>query len=297
MSSFMLQWEINSIDAGKSVKEFLKDQRISKNSLTDIKFNGGSIAVGGQEVTVRYVLKQNDHLIVQFPIEEPSTGLIGEEIPLKVIYEDDELLVVNKPAGMNTIPSREHPSGSLANALIGYFQKIGLQATTHIVTRLDRDTSGLVLVAKYRYFHHLFSEQQKSGAIKRTYVALAEGTLSEMNGVIEEPIGRKKDSIIEREVRQDGQYALTHYRVLKRFPQFTLLELRLETGRTHQIRVHLSYLGHPLLGDDLYGGKVDWLNRQALHCYRLSFYHPFKQKTFEFTAELPEDMKELLKGV
>ncbi len=126
---------------------------------------------------------------------------------------------------------------------------------------------------------------------------MAEGTFSEMNGVIEEPIGRKKDSIIEREVRQDGKYALTHYRVLKRFPQFTLLELCLETGRTHQIRVHLSYLGHPLLGDDLYGGKVEWLNRQALHCYRLSFYHPIKQKTFEFTSELPEDMKELLKGV
>jgi 23S rRNA pseudouridine1911/1915/1917 synthase len=297
MSSFMLQWEINSIDAGKSVKEFLKDQRISKNALTDIKFNGGSIAVEGQEVTVRYVLKQNDHLAVQFPIEEPSTGLIGEEIPLTVIYEDDELIVVNKPSGMNTIPSREHPSGSLANALIGYFQKIGLKATTHIVTRLDRDTTGLVLVAKYRYFHHLFSEQQKSGAIQRTYVALAEGTLNEMNGVIEEPIGRKKDSIIEREVRHDGQYALTHYRVLKRYPQFTLLELRLETGRTHQIRVHLSYLGHPLLGDDLYGGKVEWINRQALHCYRLSFYHPIKQKTFEFTSELPEDMTQLLKGV
>ncbi len=183
--------------------------------------------------------------------------MVGEDIPIEVIYEDEVLLVINKPSGMNTIPSREHPSGSLANALIGYFQKIGLQATTHIVTRLDRDTSGLVLVAKYRYFHHLFSEQQKSGAIKRTYTALAEGQLNELSGVIEEPIGRKKDSIIEREVRRDGQYALTRYQVLKRYPQFTLLELHLETGRTHQIRVHLSYLGHPLLGDDLYGGKVE----------------------------------------
>jgi len=297
MSSFMLQWEINSIDAGKSVKEFLKQQKISKNALTDIKFNGGNIAVEGQEVTVRYVLKQNDHLTVQFPIEEPSTGLVGEDIPLKVIYEDEYLLVINKPAGMYTIPSKEHPSGSLANALIGYFQKIGLQATTHIVTRLDRDTSGLVLVAKHRHLHHLFSEQQKSGAIKRTYVALAEGELNKTNGKIEEPIGRKKDSIIEREVRPDGQYALTHFRVLKKYPDFMLLELRLETGRTHQIRVHLSYLGHPLLGDDLYGGKVDLLNRQALHCYQLSFYHPFKQKTFEFTVELPEDIEELLKEV
>ena len=297
MSRFKLQWEINSMDAGKMVKEFLKEQEISKTALTDIKFNGGSITVEGQEVTVRYVLKQNDTLTVQFPLEVPSTGLVGEDIPLTIIYEDDDLLVINKPAGMNTIPSREHPSGSLANALIGYFQKIGLQATTHIVTRLDRDTSGLVLVAKHRHLHHLFSEQQKSGTIKRTYVALAEGNLNITNGVIEEPIGRKKDSIIEREVRPDGQYALTHYRVLKRYHRCTLLELRLETGRTHQIRVHLSYLGYPLLGDDLYGGKVDLINRQALHCYQLSFYHPFKQKTFEYTADLPEDMKELLKDV
>ena len=131
-------------------------------------------------------------LLIQFPMEEPSAGLIGEKIPLKLIYEDDYLLIINKPTGMNTIPSREHPTGSLANALIGYFQKIGLQATTHIVTRLDRDTSGLVLVAKHRHVHHLFSEQQKTGQIKRMYEAFAKGNLTEMNGSIEEPIGQKR---------------------------------------------------------------------------------------------------------
>ena len=160
-------------------------------------------------------------LLFNFQLKNQVTGLIGEDIPLKLIYEDEYLLVINKPAGMNTIPSKEHPSGSLANALIGYFQKIGLQATTHIVTRLDRDTSGLVLVAKHRHIHHLLSEQQKSGTIKRTYEALAEGELNKTNGKIEEPIGRKKDSIIEREVRPDGQYALTHFRVLKKYPDFT----------------------------------------------------------------------------
>src|SRR3954447_15247349 len=294
MSSFMLQWEINSIDAGKSVKEFLKQQKISKNALTDIKFNGGNIAVEGQEVTVRYVLKQNDHLTVQFPIEEPSTGLVGEDIPLKVIYEDEYLLVINKSAGMYTIPSKEHPSGSLANALIGYFQKIGLQATTHIVTRLDRDTSGLVLVAKHRHLHHLFSEQQKSGLIKRTYVAFAERIFQTNSGSIEEPIGRSDTSIIEREVRRDGQYALTHYRVIQQFPTFAWLELQLATGRTHQIRVHLSYIGHPLLGDDLYGGRVNLMNRQALHCKQLLFKHPFLNETMQFSSELPDDMKKIL---
>jgi len=294
MSGFKMQWEINTQDAGKMVREFLKEQKISKTALTDIKFNGGSIAVNGQEVTVRYNLEHNDHLIVLFPIEEPSAGLVVEDIPLKIVYEDDFLLVINKSAGMTTIPSREHPSGSLANALIGYFQKIGLQATSHIVTRLDRDTSGLVLIAKHRHLHHLLSEQQKAGDVKRTYVAFAEGELNESNGVIDQPIGRKNDSIIEREVRPDGQYALTRYRVIKSFPQFAWLELHLETGRTHQIRVHLAFLGHPLLGDDLYGGKVDQMKRQALHCCRISFYHPFEQKTFEFMAELPEDMGKLV---
>lgn len=288
----MLQWTINSTDSGKSIKEFLKEHNISKTALTDIKFNGGQIAVNGQEENVRFQLQKNDLLTVQFPKEEPSTGLKGEDIPLNIVYEDDYLLVVNKPAEMNTIPSREHPKGSLSNALIGYYETIGLQATTHIVTRLDRNTSGLVLVVKSRYMHHLFSQQQKNGLVKRIYAAFVEGNLKE-NGVIERPIGRKNTSIIEREVRSDGQYALTRYRIVKNFPDYTWLELQLETGRTHQIRVHMSYLGHPLLGDDLYGGSILKISRQALHCKKITFYHPVLQKHLEFTAVMPEDMKKL----
>ncbi|MCQ6274294.1 RluA family pseudouridine synthase [Bacillus sp. V3B] len=293
MSRFNLQWVIKPDDAGKIVREFLKEKKISRTALTDIKFNGGNISVNGQEVTVRYCLETSDHLTVQFPMEEPSAGLIGEDIPLEIVYEDDYILVINKPAGMNTIPSREHRTGSLANALIGYFQKIGLQVTTHIVTRLDCHTSGLVLVAKHRHTHHLLSEQQKVGTVKRIYEAFAEGEFTEASGSIEKPIGRKEDSIIEREVRQDGQYALTHYRVIQSFSRFTWLELRLETGRTHQIRVHLSSRGHPLLGDVLYGGKLDRIKRQALHCRQLTFLHPILQQTLELKAELPKDMERL----
>ncbi len=294
MAGFTLQWTIQSEDAGKEVKLFLKEQSISKTALTDIKFKGGSIAVNGQEVTVRYLLQLNDELEIQFPMEQPSVGLIPERIPLELIYEDDHLLIINKPIAMNTIPSREHPTGSLANGLIHYFNELGLQATTHIVTRLDRNTSGLVLVAKHRHVHHLLSVEQKNRQIKRMYEAFVEGSLTEMSGSIEEPIGRKANSIIEREVRPDGQYALTHYEVLGKFPHFTWLQLRLETGRTHQIRVHLSHIGHPLVGDDLYGGKVELLNRQALHCKQLSFYHPFLEKTMQFSADLPKDMKQLI---
>ena len=292
---FTLQWKIGRTDSGKMVRDFLKEKEISSDSLTDIKFKGGSILVNECNVTVRHTLSEDDLLEVSFPPEEPSQGVQGEEIPLDIVYEDDYVLVINKPAVMNTIPSREHPTGSLANGLIGYYEKIGLQATTHIVTRLDRDTSGLVLVAKHRHIHHLLSKQQKAGMVRREYEAFAEGEFSSSAGTIKEPIGRKSDSIIEREVRSDGQHACTHFAVVERFEQFTHLRLRLETGRTHQIRVHMAFIGHPLLGDDLYGGNTALIGRQALHCREISFEHPYLGRTLSFEAQRPEDMAALLK--
>ncbi|NRD78448.1 RluA family pseudouridine synthase [Bacillus sp. BRMEA1] len=277
------------------IREFLKKEEISRTALTDIKFQGGQILVNGEDVNVRYKLLEGDRLTVEFPPENPSQGMKGEKIPLSIIYEDDYLLVVNKPAGMSTIPSREHPTGSLANALIGFYEQLKLQATAHIVTRLDRDTSGIVLVAKHRHVHHLFSKSQRSGEVKRIYEAFAEGRIASETNTVDAPIGRNPDSIIEREVRHDGQNAITHYRVLARLRDFTYLELKLETGRTHQIRVHMSYIGHPLLGDDLYGGSLAKIKRQALHCKHIHFIHPFTYEEMSFTAPLPDDMKNILK--
>jgi 23S rRNA pseudouridine1911/1915/1917 synthase len=237
----------------------------------------------------------NDRLTVAFPLEEPSEGLIREKIPLNILYEDDFLMVVNKRNGMSSIPSREHPTGSLANGLVGYYYEKGINSTVHIVTRLDKDTSGLVLIAKHRHIHHLLSKQQKNGILKRTYRAFAEGKLP-AEGVIEEPIGRMDDSIIKREVRSDGQFARTQYKVCCYYPVFTFVELHLDTGRTHQIRVHLSYLGYPLVGDDLYGGSRQLLNRQALHCAKLEFNHPISMQPLSFSVSLPEDMNKLIQG-
>jgi 23S rRNA pseudouridine1911/1915/1917 synthase len=293
---FCLKWEVSKEEVGMTIKEFLKAHQISKAALTDIKFSGGKILVNAEEMNVRYSLKIGDQLSVIFPLEMPSEGLLGESIPLEIIFEDEFVLVVNKPAFMNTIPSREHPTGSLANALLGYYKEIGLLAATHIVTRLDRNTSGLVLVAKHRHVHHLLSEQQKSGLVKRTYVALVHGRLMEDVGTIKVPIGRKSDSIIEREVSDSGQYACTHFRVLERMDRFTYVELQLETGRTHQIRVHMSYLGHPLLGDDLYGGSLDLMNRQALHCREVVFIHPFTGEEMMFEVPVAGDMDKLIKS-
>lgn len=296
ISSFQLQWEVNKLQAGQIIKEFLKKEEISRIALTDIKFSGGKILVNGLEVNVRYVLKEGEVLTVIFPPENPSEGVAGEKIPLEILFEDQYLLVVNKPGGMSTIPSREHPTGSLANALVGYYDEIGIRSTSHIVTRLDRDTSGIVLIAKHRHVHHLLSKQQQNGNVKRTYEAFAQGSLKLEKGSIEEPIGRKVDSIIEREVRSDGQYACTHYKVLTRYKAFTHVELQLMTGRTHQIRVHMSFIGHPLLGDDLYGGSRTLIKRQALHCKRIRFPHPFSGKEMNFTSSLPLDMLEISKG-
>ncbi|MEH7416355.1 RluA family pseudouridine synthase [Neobacillus drentensis] len=295
-SSFKLHWIIDETNAGLSIKEFLKREEISRIALTDIKFKGGFILVNQEEVNVRYKLIVGDSLTVIFPPEIPSEGVMGEYIPLTILHEDDFLLVVNKPALMNTIPSREHPNGSLANAVVGYYQRVGIQATSHIVTRLDRDTSGIVLIAKHRHVHHLFSKMQQNGLVKRTYEAFAGGLLADDQGTITEPIGRKQDSIIEREVRADGQYACTHFQVIERCSTFTHIELGLETGRTHQIRVHMSFLGHPLLGDDLYGGDTALIKRQALHCKRIQFHHPFYKEEMSFSASPPEDMTCILKA-
>lgn len=295
-NQFSLAWQICDIDSEKTIKEFLKEHEISKAALTDIKFNGGKILINDQEMNVRYRLQRDDHLTIIFPLEIPSEGVIKESIPLDIIYEDDYLLVVNKPPYMNTIPSREHPIGSLANALLSYYEKIDLSAATHIVTRLDRNTSGLVLIAKHRHVHHLLSQQQKSGLVKRTYVALVQGIVQDEYGTIEAPIGRKSDSIIEREVSDKGQYACTHYQLLQCYNGYSYIELRLETGRTHQIRVHMSYLGHPLLGDDLYGGDTSFIDRQALHCKRIAFVHPFQKEMLNFEIPNPTDIEKFIKA-
>ena len=193
------------------------------------------------------------------------------------------------------IPSRNEPFGSLANGLLYYYDTIKVQATVHTVTRLDRDTSGAVLIAKSQYIHSLLSTMQRQYEIQRTYIAIVSGRVKLDQGTISASIGRKADSIIERTVLDTGgQHAVSHYRVLERFKQQTLVEITLETGRTHQIRVHMAYLGHPLVGDSLYGEASTSIKRHSLHCAELSFPHPVLNESINIKIPLPADMKEIV---
>lgn len=277
------------------LREFLALHDISKTTLTAIKYRGGEILVNDHVQNVRHRLQPADCVTVIFPPEQASEGLTPQDGPLHILYEDETMLVLDKPAGQGTIPSRNQPSGTLANFVCGKFEREGILSTAHMVTRLDTDTSGIICVAKNRHIHHLLGKQMNENLFKREYTALAEGMIAPPFLTIEQPIGRKDGSIIERIVRDDGQYSKTdvsvkgHYR--HGMNDFTVIGLTLHTGRTHQIRVHMQWLGHPLVGDDLYGANADTFSRQALHCSGASFLHPMTKERMHFTSPLPEDMQ------
>ena len=279
---------------GQLLREAIFSWGISKRALTAIKFDGGTILVNGEEKNVRHKLRIGDVVTIVFPLEEVSEGLLAEHGPLNIVYEDNAVLVLDKPAFMSTIPSREHPTGSVANYLCGYFEQQQLASTVHIVTRLDRDTSGLMIIAKNRHIHHLMSEQQKQRFVHREYEALVEGVVEQDQQSIIAPIGRKDTSIIEREVRADGQFAHTDVTVLSRGTTISRVRLKLHTGRTHQIRVHMASIGHPLVGDELYGGSRQLLDRQALHCCFVRFTHPLTGEVLEFNSDLPKEFLTIL---
>ncbi|TDO11301.1 RluA family pseudouridine synthase [Bacillus subtilis] len=296
MEHFFIRKNITSAEDGMTVKEYAGVLGISKRLLTDIKFGGGDLLINGEHVTVKYVLREGDLLVVKFPEEQVSETLLAEPVPLDILYEDEHVLVINKQPYVSSIPSREHPSGSIANGIIHHYQKNGVRATVHLVTRLDRDTSGVMLVAKHRFAHSILSSAQKNGLVKRRYAAVVHGRMTQGEGTVDAPIGRHPDSIIERRVTPDGQKAVTHFYVTRATDDITSVTLQLETGRTHQIRVHMSHLGHPLCGDTLYGGTRQKIGRQALHSEHLSFLHPLTQENMTFHAALPQDMKELTKS-
>ncbi len=275
------------------IDKYLADL-IEEVSRTELKeyFNQGKILVNGKVVKPSYKLETNDVIVVE-EIEQDEIDMVKENIPLDIVYEDDDLIVVNKPSGLVVHPAPGHTHGTLVNGLLYHCNQLSNMngdIRAGIVHRIDKDTSGLLVVCKNNYAHRILAEQLKEKTTTRTYIAIVTGNISHNLGRIEAPIGRDPSNRQKMAVVQNGKSAVTHFKVLDRYRDFTLLELKLETGRTHQIRVHMAYINHPVVGDPLYGVKKQTTEfGQYLHAKTLGFVHPRTNEYMEFTSELPEE--------
>lgn len=280
-------------DGGKVLKVLREELRVSGTLIKRLKHTQG-ILLNGCPVRTVDLVKTGDLLKIVLTEREGSAHVIPVKSEFKIVYEDADLIVVSKPAGMAVHSSRKSDLHSLANALAYYFRQKGEYHMFRAVNRLDRQTSGLMILAKNEHANALLVRQMKEKQIEKTYLAITDGIPNPSEGTMRFPIKRADDSVLKRVVAPDGKEAVTHYRVLKQSDGFALAEIRLETGRTHQIRVHFAHIGCPLLGDWLYGREQGVpIERQALHAWKLVFYHPISGKKLFFEAELPQDMKSI----
>lgn len=285
-------------DEGKRIDVFLAAELDYTRSYIKKLIVDGLVFVNGKTVKPSYKVKENDEVVVNIP-EAEKIDVLPENIPLDILYEDDDIIVINKPQGMVVHPAPGNYSGTLVNALLYHCKNLsGINGILRpgIVHRLDKDTSGVMVIAKNDKAHISLSNQIKERSVFKKYVAIVEGVIKDEEGKIEtligrHPVDRKKMAVIE-----DGRYALTLYKVLERFKENTLVEVVIKTGRTHQIRVHMAYIGHPVVGDHVYGFKKQKfkLEGQALHSRVLGFIHPTKGVYMEFEAPLPEYFKKLI---
>ncbi|EOT47633.1 MULTISPECIES: RluA family pseudouridine synthase [Enterococcus] len=260
----------------------------------------GCVFVNGTVSRANYKVKKGDHILITIP-EVKELTLEAQDIPLEIVYEDEDVAVINKPQGMVVHPSAGHPDQTLVNALLYHLtslSSINDVIRPGIVHRIDKDTSGLLMVAKNDQAHESLAQQLKDKTSLRKYIALVHGSIGHDKGRIDAPIGRSKVDRKMQAVREDGKQAVTHFTVLERFDQFTLVELQLETGRTHQIRVHMQYIGYPLAGDPVYGPKKTLkTNGQLLHAKLLGFTHPKTNESMVFEAPLPKAFEEVLENL
>ena len=290
-----IDYIIDEDSAGLRVEQFLRRKRYSGQNLSEIKRMPKSILVNGVHYYMRQELSKGDHLQVRICETKNSEKIPPTNLPLNIIYEDEDLLVLNKPAGMPIHPSLNNYTNSMANALAYYFQSQGKPFIFRCCNRLDRDTSGLTIVSKHLVSGSIVSDMTKYREVHREYLAIARGSVTPSEGTIQAPLGRKEGTIIERTVDwEHGEDAVTHYKVVKEANGHSLVSLRLETGRTHQIRIHMKYLGYPLIGDYLYNPDMEYMTRQALHSHHMEFTHPITGEHMSFTAPLPEDMARVM---
>ena len=289
-----LNYTTENLITSMPVSHFLKQKGFSSQNLVQLKKNPDAVLANEVPCFMNHVLHPGDTLTLHIREARSSEKIPPVELPLDIVYEDEDLMVINKPAGMPIHPSMNNYYNSMANALAYYFDQQNRPFVFRCINRLDRDTSGLTIVAKHYVSAGMLSAMianKAASGITREYLAIVKGSVQPPEGTITAPLGRKEGSIIERTIDfEKGESAITHYKVLDEKNGHSLVSLILETGRTHQIRIHMKHLGYPLIGDYLYNPDMERIQRQALHAWKLSFVHPITGEKMQFTAPLPEDM-------
>ena len=286
-------YQITEEDAGKTVGPFLLAHEYTPTCIKFLKKAAGLITVNGVWEFVNKPLKENDILETVFLDEESSENVPSVEMPLDIVYEDEDILVLNKMANLPIHPTKGYEYTNLANGVVYYYEKQGIPFVFRSVNRIDKDTTGLVIIAKNMLSGSILGESMRNRGIHRTYLAVTEGKLPE-KGTIDLPIGRREGSAVERCIDENGAKAVTHYERLKYKNGHSLAKVSLETGKTHQIRLHMRAIGHPLPADVLYNPNFQVIRRHALHSWKLEFEHPITKEKMYFEQELPEDMKKIL---
>lgn len=286
----IFHYQITENEQGTTVLDFLRKKGFSRHILSSMKADKEALTRNGQRIGGREQLLAGDHFRVRLLETVDSDGIIPVSMPLSILYEDEDILVINKPADMPVHPSIGNYTNTLANGVAAYLDAKDEHSPFRCINRLDRDTSGALILAKNAFSAAVLSTQMRNRQIRRTYLAVVEG-ITPPNGTISAPISRVDDSVIERHVDfLRGEPAVTHYERLEVKNEHSLLEIHLETGRTHQIRVHMGYIGHPLPADYLYHPEYDCFKRQPLHSLQLEFRHPVTDKSMCLLAPVPEDM-------
>lgn len=274
-----------------SLEEFLYGNDISGRLFRRI-YKTKQVFVNGKFVKKSTELKKGDKVTIH--MEDEENNILPEKMDLSIVYEDDDLLILNKQADTVVHPTKSHQEGTLSNGISYYFKENGINKKIRFVNRLDMDTTGILIVAKNPFAHQQMAIQLEENTFVKKYYALVEGIVKKDEDIIDLPIGREEEQSIKKVVTKKGQEALTSYKVIERFKTATLVELQIFTGRSHQIRVHMNYIGHPIVGDSLYNKKSPYINRQALHSYYLKAKHPRTKEYIEFIAPLPNDMENLI---
>ncbi len=282
-------------DSGRSIKDILKnDLCVSSNLITKMKENPEGIMVGGERKFVTHNLKEGEKLTLILDYNEKKENIVPTKGEIYILYEDEHIIAVNKSGGVPVHPSQNNYDNTLSNHLKYYFDSKNEEFVPRILNRLDRNTSGVVVLSKNPYVANILSQDIKECRVKKEYLAVVKGILKEKNGEINAPIARKDGSTIERTVDASGKYAITQYELIKEKGDLSLVKVITLTGRTHQIRVHFAYIGHPLLGDFLYGEEDDRINRHALHCNKVVITHPITKQKVEITSPMWEDMRKII---